>query len=98
MGRLRLIGVIIVKIKLILGASILLLVSMQVNANLITFKYEGAIENIIDVNAVLDDSIFIGQTFSGSYTFETTTSDTDTNNSVGLIYLITIKKEFTNNN
>ena len=51
----------------------------QANASLITFLYEGIVtddvEGVVDTNNVLDGSIFVGQTFSGSYTFESITVD-----------------------
>lgn len=39
----------------------------------ITFEYEGVVTNVNDDGSYLDGSIVVGTTFSGTYTFESTT-------------------------
>ena len=69
------------KSVLLAVAAVLCCVS-QAKASLITFSYEGIVtDQFVDTNNVLDGSIFIGQTFSGSYTFESTTLDRAPNDS-----------------
>jgi len=45
------------------------------SVDLVTFAYTGIVTSLIDTNGALDSSIFIGQSFSGSYTFDPTTPD-----------------------
>jgi len=45
------------------------------SVGLVTFTYTGIVGSVVDVNGALDSSIFVGQSFSGSYTFDPTTPD-----------------------
>jgi len=45
------------------------------SVDLVTFAYTGIMTSVVDTNSALDSSIFIGQSFSGSYTFDPTTPD-----------------------
>ena len=53
------------------------------SVDLITFAYTGIVTSVVDTNGALDTSIFIGQSFSGSYTFDPTTLDMDSGSEFG---------------
>lgn len=74
------------KARFFVLAMVLGLVSVPVLADsvdLVTFLYTGVITSVVDTNNALDSSIFIGQTFSGSYTFDPTTLDMDSGSAIG---------------
>ncbi len=48
-----------------------------------TFDYEGTVSVVQDGTGMLDGSIVVGGSFSGSYTFESTTLDIDERSNVG---------------
>ena len=53
------------------------------SVDLVTFAYTGIVTSVVDTNNALDSSIFIGQSFSGSYTFDPTTPDSDSRSEFG---------------
>jgi len=44
---------------------------------LITFAFEGDITSVTDRDGILGGQVQVGDTFSGSYTFESTTPDSN---------------------
>jgi len=66
------------KVRFLVLAIVLGLVSVAALADsvgLVTFTYTGIVGSVMAVNGALDSSIFVGQSFSGSYTFDPTTPD-----------------------
>jgi len=53
------------------------------SVDLVTFAYTGIVTSIVDTTSALDTSIFNGQSFSGSYTFDPTTLDMDSSSEFG---------------
>jgi len=59
--------------------AVLLVAAPMATAELITFEFAGVIDSVDDPHNLLEDSIHVGDTFAGSYTFDPDTPDSRPN-------------------
>jgi len=60
------------KMKWFLASMVLCLLASNIQASLVTVGFTGVVKKIIDLDNLLDDSVFVGQTITGSYIYDTT--------------------------
>ncbi|MCH7871206.1 MAG: PEP-CTERM sorting domain-containing protein [Planctomycetes bacterium] len=60
--------------------------ALPASAGLVTWEFEGVVTSFLDGNNLLGGSVSVGTPFSGSFTFDTTTPDSQPSNAVLGVY------------